>query len=337
MFTDILAKRGWLFMVVAAAVTMSCGESRDSATDTQAAPKAANAPTVEFRVGWQKGSNLAILKARGNLDERLMAEGVKISWVEFTAGPQMLEALNTNGIDWGSVGETPPVFAQVANPDLLYVAYNPASPKAEKILLPKGSPIKTVAELKGKTVVLNRGSNVHYLLINALKVAGLKYEDVTVKYLPPPEARVAFESGEVDAWVIWDPFSEAAIVQAGATVLVDGTGGADGKPVAQNYNFYLSTATYAKAHPEVLKAVLEETAKTDKWVLENLDEAARILAPQINLTEAIARESLQHYGYVPIYPLSDDVIANQQAIADTFFGLKLIPNNIDVKLAVWKP
>ncbi|MDR0716535.1 MAG: sulfonate ABC transporter substrate-binding protein [Azoarcus sp.] len=286
----------------------------------------------EFRVGWQKGSNLAILKARGNLDKRLSAAGVKVTWIEFSAGPQMLEGLNVGSIDFACVGETPPVFAQAAGAALVYIASEPPAPDAEKILAPKNSSIKSVAELKGKRVVLNKGSNVHYLLLRALEREKLAYSDVTVVYLPPPDARVAFESGDVDAWVIWDPFAQAAISQIGARELLGGKGAG-----VENYNFYLSTTPFSKNHPEVLKWALEEIRVTGDWVTSHFDEAADILAPQIGLSKEITRDALRHYGYGVTYPLPPNVIANQQAIADAFHGLKLIPKKLDVRSVVWKP
>ena len=128
-----------------------------------------------LRIGYQKYGTLVLLKAKGTLEKRLAAQGVNVQWTEFPGGPQLLEGLNVGSIDFGVTGETPPVFAQAAGADLLYVAYEPPAPTSEAILVPKDSPIKSVAELKGKKVVLNKGSNVHYLLVRALEDAGLKY------------------------------------------------------------------------------------------------------------------------------------------------------------------
>ncbi len=307
-----------LFMVAAAA------------SGATALPARAQSQAKEFRVGWQKGSNLAILKARGNLDKRLQQQGVAVRWVEFTAGPQMLEGLNVGSIDFACVGETPPVFAQAAGADLVYVANEPPAPRAEKFLVPKDSPIRSVAELRGKRVALNRGSNVHYLLVKALEKEGLAYTDVRVVLLPPAEARAAFESGAIDAWVIWDPFAAAAQGQIGARELIDAQG------LAQNYNFYLSTRPYATQHPEVLKWALEEIRVTGDWTVANFDEAARILAPQIGLSPAITRQALENYGY-GVTLIEPEVVRNQQAIADTFAQLKLIPKPLDVASVIWKP
>lgn len=288
----------------------------------------ADSPAI--RIGWQKGSTLSIVKARGNLEARLKAEGVKVTWTEFPAGPQMLEGLNVGSIDIGVVGETPPVFAQAAGADLVYFGNEPPAPRAEKILVPKDSPIRTLADLKGKRVVLNRGSNVHYLLVRALESANLKYGDVEVAYLPPADARAAFERGSLDAWAIWDPFGAAAEAQIGARILADGTG------IANNYNFYIASRPFAQKYPQVLASALEAINETGEWVGKNQKEAAAIVAPQIGLPVEIAEVSVSRYGY-GVKPLSDEVIRHQQQMADTLAELKLIPKKLDVASVVWRP
>lgn len=291
---------------------------------------AAAADGVEFRIGWQKGSNLAVIKAKGEFEKHLKAKGIAIQWTEFPAGPQMLEGLNVGSIDFGVVGETPPVFAQAAGAELLYVGNEPPSPRAEAILVPANSPIKTVADLKGKRLTLNKGSNVHYLLVRALEKAGLQYGDVQTSFLKPSDARAAFEAGAVDAWVIWDPYATAAVEQLGARVLTDGVG------IADNYNYYIGTKAFAAAHPDVLKVALQEIDTEDKWVAGHLKEAAAIIGQQIGLPEAIAETALGHYAY-GAHLLTTDVVAKQQTMSDVFTALHLIPVRLDINAVVWRP
>jgi sulfonate transport system substrate-binding protein len=286
--------------------------------------------TVEFRIGWQKGSNLAVVKAKGEFEKRLNDNGVTVKWIEFPAGPQMLEGLNVGSIDFGVVGETPPVFAQAAGADLLYVGNEPPSPKAEAILVPANSPVKSVAELKGKRVALNKGSNVHFLLVRALENAGLKYSDIQLTFLKPADARAAFEKGAIDAWVIWDPYTSAAVAQVRARVLVDGTGAAD------NYNFYIATKPYAEQHPGVLKLALEEIRINDQWIETHLKESAAIVGPQVGLPEDVAETALGNYSY-GAQVLADTVVAKQQKMADAFSDLGLIPKKVDIASVVWRP
>ena len=188
----------------------------------------------ELRIGHQKGL-LSLLKGRGTLEKRLAPLGVTVKWTEFTAGPVQLEALNVGSIDFGDVGEAPPIFAQAAGAPLAYVGATVPRPASEAVLVPKGSAIKTVADLKGKKIALNKGSNVHYFLVKLLEKHGLTYTDVNPVFLPPSDARAAFEKGSVDAWVIWDPFLAAAEKALDATVLADATG------VVGNRAYYFSS------------------------------------------------------------------------------------------------
>lgn len=289
------------------------------------------AENVEFRIGWQKGSGLAVIKARGLFEDQLKSKGVTLKWTEFPAGPQMLEGLNVGAIDFGIVGEAPPVFAQAAaGSALTYVAVEPPASAAEALLIPANSPIKSVAELKGKRVALNKGSNVQYFLVRLLEQAGLKYSDVEVAYLKPSDARAAFEKGAVDAWAIWDPYATAAVAQAGAKVLRDGVG------VVDNYNFFIGTKAFTDKHPDVLKAALKIINEEDAWIKSHLKEAAVVVAPQIGLPESVAETSLSHYGYGATL-VTDDVVVKQQKLADTFTELKLIPVKLDISSVVWRP
>ena len=283
-----------------------------------------------LRIGYQKYGTLVLLKAKGTLEKRLAEQGVEVKWTEFPGGPQLLEGLNVGSVDFGVTGETPPVFAQAAGADLLYVAHEPPAPTGEAILVPKDSPINSVAELKGKKVALNKGSNVHYLLVRALEDAGLKYGDITPVYLPPADARAAFERGSVDAWVIWDPFQSAAEKQLQARTLRDGSG------LVDNHQFYLATRTYAEKNPQVVGVLVEEIRGVGEWVKGNLDEATSQVAPLIGLSPEITRQAVERQGYGAQF-ISPEVVEAQQKIADTFTELKLIPKQLTIKDVIWNP
>lgn len=310
----VLLRRG-LVALFATAVTMG------AITQAQA---------ETLRIGYQKYGTLVLLKARGTLEKRLAAEGVDVKWTEFPGGPQLLEGLNVGSIDFGVTGETPPVFAQAAKADLVYVAYEPPAPTSEALLVPKDSPIKTVADLKGKKVALNKGSNVHYLLVRALEDAGLKYTDIQTVFLAPADARAAFERGAVDAWVIWDPYQAAAEKQLQARTLKDGTG------LVDNHQFYLATRPYAKDHPKVIEAMVDEVRKTGEWSKANPEQVTTEVSPLLGLPTDITLTSVKRQGFGAQY-LTPAVVAAQQKIADTFYQLKLIPQPLSIKDVVWTP
>jgi sulfonate transport system substrate-binding protein len=303
-----------------AAITVVAVIAAVTGTPAKAAEPAPN----ELRIGFQKYGTLALLRAKGSLELRLAREGVTVKWAEFPGGPQLLEALNIGSVDFGNTGETPPVFAQAAGADLLYVAYEPPAPAGEAILVPKNSPIKSVAELKGKKIALNKGSNVHYLLVRALEQAGLSWSDIQPVYLAPADGRAAFQSGNVDAWVIWDPYQAAAEKQLDARTLKDGIG------LVDNHQFYLARRPYAHANAKVLNILLEEIRGIGEWSKKSPDEVARQVAPVIGLPEDIALIAVKRQGY-DVRPITPAVVASQQKIADAFYSLKLIPKQLDIR------
>jgi sulfonate transport system substrate-binding protein len=285
-------------------------------------PVQAQTATRTLRVGHQKGL-LSLLKGRGTLEQRLAPLGVKLSWTEFTAGPVQLEALNVGSIDFGDVGEAPPIFAQAAGAPLAYVAATVPRPAAEAVIVPKDSSIKTVADLKGKKVAYNKGSNVHYFLVKLLEKNGLKYDDVQSVFLPPSDARAAFEKGAIDAWVIWDPFLAAAEVGLNGRILADATG------VVNNRAYYFSTLDYAAKNADVFKIVIEEIDKLDQWGSAHRDALAAEFAPLWGIPKPIVDRAVARSVY-GTGPITKAILQEQQVIADTFFNLKLIPKKINV-------
>ncbi|MBT8767637.1 sulfonate ABC transporter substrate-binding protein [Metapseudomonas boanensis] len=283
-----------------------------------------------LRIGYQKYGTLVLLKAKGTLEKRLAEKGIDVQWTEFPGGPQLLEGLNVGSIDFGTTGEAPPIFAQAAGADLLYVAHEPPAPTSEAILVPKGSSLKSVADLKGKKVALNKGSNVHYLLVRALEDVGLSIKDITPVYLPPADARAAFERGSVDAWVIWDPFQAAAERQLQARSL------RDGKDLVANHQFYLAAKPYAEKHPDVLGVLVEEIRAVGEWTQANSEAATIQVAPLIGLPADITRLAVERQTY-GAQLISPQVVEAQQKIADTFSDLQLIPKRLSIKDVVWTP
>lgn len=283
----------------------------------------AQAQDKVVRIGFQKYGKLVLLKSKGSLEPALKALGYNVVWTEFPSGPPLLEALNVGAIDFGNTGEAPPIFAQAAGAPIQYVAYEPPAPQGEAILVPKDSPLKTVADLKGKKVALNKGSNVHYLLVKALEKAGVKYSEITPVFLAPADARAAFEKGAVDAWVIWDPFQAAAEVATQARTLADGSG------IVSNYQFYFSSQKFLAADPKVVDLVLAQLSEVDDWAKGDIKAVAEQLSPSVGLPVPVLELALKRQSY-GIKPINDAVIAEQQQVADTFLSLGLIPKAIKI-------
>jgi len=321
----LLFATGLGLSLVVAACSPTATTQETSTANTSAPPK-----SVTVSIGYQKSATvLTALKTKGDLEKALAASKSSVKFLEFPAGPPLLEGMNAGSIDFGYTGEGPPVFAQAAGTPLVYVAYETANPKSEGILVPKDSPIKTVADLKGKKVAFVKGSNTHYFLVKALEAAGLQYSDINPAFLKPAEARAAFEGGNLDAWATWDPYLAAAEKSAGARLLTDATG------IAANRNYYLARKGFVDEHPEILKLILDEVKKVDRWAAGNPVEVAKFLEKQLGIEASVLEvsEKRRNYG---VFPLSDEEIAGQQQIADTFQKIQLIPKPVQVKEIVLK-
>ncbi len=282
-----------------------------------------------MRVGYQKYGTLLLLKARGLLEKKLGPIGFSVEWTEFPGGPQLLEALNVGALDFGITGESPPIFAQAAGAPLVYVANEPAAPQGEAILVPKDSTLHSVTELKGKKVALNKGSNVHYLLVKALEKAGLKYADVDAGLSRPRIASAPLfpNDGDVDAWVIWDPFQSAAEITIEARTLVNGEG------LVSNHQFYLGERRFVEANPVVVQAIIDSIKEIDAWASGHVDQAARELSPTVGIPAPVLKRAVGREAW-SIEPIGPAVVAEQQKIADTFYSLGLIPRPIRIQDAL---
>lgn len=291
----------------------------------------ARADAKVVRIGYKKIGAFALLKPTGLLEQRLKPLGLTVSWKEFPAGPQLLEAVNAGAIDFAHTGEAPPIFAQAAGAPILYIGHEPAAPKAEAILVPKDSPLRTVADLKGKKIGLNKGSNVHYLLVKALENAGLAYTDVTINFLSPADGRAAFEKKAIDAWVIWEPFRAAAEIASGARTLADGTG------LVSNHEFLFTTKDFAAKNPrQVIDTVLASSKEIYAKASADTKGTAETFSRAVGIPVEAFALSLQRKS-LDIIPISDSILVEQQKIADVFFKLGLIPQAIKVSDAAYKP
>jgi len=283
-----------------------------------------------LRIGYQKGSvSMVLAKSHELLEKRY--PNTKISWVEFPAGPQMLEALNVGSIDLGSTGDIPPIFAQAAGADLVYVGAEPAKPKAEVILVPENSPIKTVADLKGHKVAFQKGSSSHNLVLRALQLAGLKFTDIQPTYLTPADARAAFQQRNVDAWAIWDPYYSAALLQGGVRVLTDGS------ELKQTGSFYLASRPYAEKNVAFIKGVLDTFSEADALTISQRQQSTTLLAKTMGLPEAVIASYLNHRPPTVIGPVSEETARRQQQTADLFYDNRLVPKKVDIKSRIWQP
>ncbi|WP_427004018.1 aliphatic sulfonate ABC transporter substrate-binding protein [Pantoea eucrina] len=284
----------------------------------------------ELRIGYQKFGSLGILKARQSLEQQLADRGVSVLWSEFPAGPQLLHALSNKEIDFGTTGEVPPLFAQADHSPMLYVAWEPAAPQSVALVVPDSSPIQRVSDLRGKRIAVNRGSNVHYLLLQILDEAGLGLDEVRILYAPPKYPLTPSDLNAVDAWMMWDPLLSDAENSGRFRVI------ADGSDRVSNHQFYLAERGFAAHAGDLIAVLLAALEQTGRYIDAHRAEAAGLLStelgiPTTSLLHALTRRSHQTQR------MSLAIIREQQMIADRFYALGLLSRAIRVRESVWHP
>ncbi|MFI0980454.1 ABC transporter substrate-binding protein [Streptomyces sp. NPDC021093] len=280
--------------------------------------------SLTLNVGDQKGGSEAILRAAGELDNLTY----RIKWSTFTSGPPLLEAINAKAVDVGAVGNTPPVFAAGSGSKISVVGASHGSSAGEAIVVPKDSPLKKPADLKGRAVAVAQGSSAHYQLVASLKKAGLGIGDVKLKYLQPADALAAFSRGKVDAWAVWDPYTSQVLHTSDARVLTTGQG------VTNGLSFQVASPGALKdsAKSRAIGDYIDRLERAQAWVFKHPEAWAKVWSKETGLPYEVALAAVKrsHGTRVPV-AVDDAAIASEQAIADTFAELKLIPRKFPFK------
>jgi sulfonate transport system substrate-binding protein len=305
---------------------LSAGTVAAAAASRQAS---AQAGVREIRIGYQKNGVLVIARQQAALEKHFAPQGVGVTWVEFSSGPPMLEAMNVGSVDYGAVGDSPPVFAQSAGANIVYAAGQPIT-NGQGILVQAASPIRTIADLRGKRVGFTKGSSAHNIVVQTLEKAGLGYGDITPVYLTPPDAGPAFANGSIEAWSIWDPYFAIGETRQNGRILVNAS------EITKTNSFYIANRDFAKSHGAILQQIIDVTSSTAKWAETHRDEVAKSLSAVTGIPLDIQTVAANRSSFA-VGPVTDDIVATQQGVADRFFKLGLIPRPVVVRDAVWKP
>jgi aliphatic sulfonates family ABC transporter substrate-binding protein len=287
----------------------------------------ARAEPKTLRIGFQKGEPvLMTAKANRIFETGFEPKGIAVEWIEFQFGPPMLEAMRVGSIDIGAVGDTPPVFAQAAHGDLLYVAANRGAPQS--VLLPPGSAIQTLTDLKGKKVAFGRGSSAHNFTLLVLEKAGLSYGDIQPVYLGPADAGAAFSQGAIDAWSIWEPYTSLFNTRAGVRTLTTN------REIGEQFSFIMANGPFVRANPALTSTVIGILAKTAETARGDHAAVASLLAGSTGIAQDVWARALAG-DPLEVVPMTDDLARSQQKVADRFRAQGLVPVDIKVSDIVW--
>ncbi|MGZ5872052.1 MAG: aliphatic sulfonate ABC transporter substrate-binding protein [Bradyrhizobium sp.] len=292
-------------------------------------PAQAQDKPTEIRIGTQKGGFFPAVRQRHSVEDAFKPLGIEIKWIDFQFGPPLLEAINVGSVDFGYVGDSPPIFAQAGGARIRYVAAVKSEGNTQAIVVPQDSPIKTFADLKGKRIAFGKGSSAHNLLVAALEKAGLAWSDITPAPLAPADATAAFARGAVDAWSIWDPYLALAELNEHARVI------AFDKDVHKPNAFYIAGSHFVEKYPSLVAKLNAVFASEGQWADTHHEEVAKAQAEATGVDIAAIRRFVDRSNY-RVVPVDDEVIKSQQAVADRFVRFGLIPKSVNVSDIVWK-
>jgi sulfonate transport system substrate-binding protein len=282
----------------------------------------------EIRIGTQKGGFFPAVRQRHTLEDAFRPLGIDIKWVDFQFGPPLLEAINVGSVDFGYVGDAPPIFAQAAGARIRYVAAVKSDGNTQAIIVPRDSPIQTLADLRGKRIAFAKGSSANNLLVAALEKAGIAWSDIIPAPLAPADATAAFVKGSVDAWTIWDPYLALAELKQNARVIVFD------KDIHHPNSFYIAGSDFVEKYPDLVGRLNRTFAAEGVWANAHHEEVAKAQSDATGVDIEAVRRFVDRSNY-QVVPLDDGIIRSQQAIADRFTRLGLIPKPVQVAEIVW--
>jgi aliphatic sulfonates family ABC transporter substrate-binding protein len=307
---------------------LDLGEIGGASTDAALPGASGRRRRGAVRIGYQQFGLLWLLRASGRLERALGGADLDVSWLEFPSGVELVEAMRTGALELGVVGEGPPVLAQASSAPLVYVAAEPPAPHGEAIVVPRGSPLRDVAGLRGKRIGLCRGANVHYFVLRALEEAGLAVTDVELVFAAPREGRALFDGGAVDAWAIWDPWLAAVESGVGARVLRDAEG------LATNRAYYVASRAFADARSSVIETFIAEILSLGRTANDNAEAVVELLGPSLGIEKAALLTALRRNRF-GVRPFDAELAAGQQHVADSSHQHRLIQRPVSIAEASW--
>lgn len=294
-----------------------------------AACSSSNAENKKVRIGYQKNGTTLLLKGNGELESRLKDLGYSVEWAEFNTGSSILEALNSGAIDFANASDAPAVMALSKGMNFKIIAAEDSAPQSEAILVKNDGTINSIEQLKGKKIAYNKASIAEYLLVTALATVNLTLDDVESVILSPADANIAFENGDVDAWIIWDPYMTVS-ESKGNKILTTGKG------FVELRSLYYSSDAFIAANSEAVEVYIEEVSKAGAAIDEDSSKAAALLEENTGIAADIWTTSLSRYSTKANY-LDDAAITDLQTLNEDLFRIGLTTNAVEnLENYIWK-
>lgn len=291
----------------------------------QANNSASTTSLKTITIGYQKADPVDISRQRGDLAKKMKKKGYHVVFKQFQDGTALMTALKSGNIDYARLGDTPPIKAQAAGTKLVYIAAGASKENGTGLVIPKNSSVKSIKDLKGKRVAYTKGTSSQYLLLSALKKAGMSASDIKWVNMDQSAASVAFSKGKVAAWSTWDPYTAQAEVQMGAKLLITGKNG-----VSYNRDFVVAMKNFAKKNTDVSSYLTKYLAADMKWADTHHEKLIKMLMKSLGLSRKVVTKTVERRSY-SMGKVTTKIVKQQQEIADMFYSSSLI--NKDVKVS----
>ena len=272
-----------------------------------------------LRVGDQKGGTQSVMKAAGVLD----GLPYRLEWSQFAAAAPLLEVLNAGAVDLAFAGDAPATFAMAAGLRARIIAPVRTGGAGTAVMVPPDSSIRTVADLRGRSIAANRGSIAHALILAVAEAQGWSGSDIRFVNLLPNEAKTALSAGAVDAWCSWGVYVAQARLVDGARVIVDGSRG-----LLAGLSYLVASDDAIARRRAALLDFCRRLAVARRWAAAHRDEYARVLAAEIGVSQPVARLVLETETLVPV-PVDAQVVADEQRTADRYLAAGVIRTRLD--------
>ncbi|MCH6267655.1 aliphatic sulfonate ABC transporter substrate-binding protein [Neobacillus citreus] len=299
-----------------------------SSSNSETSSKAPNKEIV-VNIGVQgKTGILTYARDHKYFEKAFEKEGVKVTWNEFASGPPHFEALASGRLDFGSVGGTPVIAGQSGNVDFKAIGVTADGRKGNSILVPKGSSIKELKDLKNKKIAVAKGSSAYNFLYMALDRAGLTDKDIEIIQLQPDEARPALDNGSIDAWSVWEPYVTTAVFQTGAKELATGEDLNINAP-----SFLIARTKFTEEHPDLTVLFLKTYEEVRRHYVENLDEVAKEIAQSQKVDVKIIETVLKKSDPI-LSPATAEFSKAHQEQADFLYSVGGINKKLDTSKVI---
>src|SRR3954462_5195436 len=281
------------------------------------------ADTVTLRVGDQKGGNRSLLEISGYAKDL----PYKIEWSEFPAAAPILEALNAGALDVGYTGDLSFLTVYAAGAPIKAIGGTRSEAKTQAILVRQDSPIKSVADLRGKRLAGTRGGWGQFSIDATLEKARYKIEDATFAPLGPVDAKIALVAGSIDAWTVWEPYVSYATLKDNARVVAHGEG------LTPTITFIVASDNAIASERAAGQDLVQRFYKARLWSLDHLPEYAKNTAELTKLPEDVLLSAYTAQRTSPI-PIDENVVKEVQEASDRSTRYGILPKKLDVSKAV---